>query len=362
MDTNLNGICPYFTMFPLEFPLSILRASAGRNEWVMDPFCGRGTTNYASRTLGLPSLGIDSSPVAVAISSAKLANTCPRRILKALCNVLDQVSEPQVMPDGEFWDWAFHRDVLRIICRLREGLKNDCRSDSRKALRAILLGALHGPRPKSFPAYLGNQSLRTYSPKPRYALRFWKEHNVKPERVNVIEIVKRRADRYYSNGEKKALGRIIQADSRDHRPYSRITQKVKWIITSPPYYGLRTYLPDQWLRLWFLGGKPCVDYSTTGQFGHSSPGEFALQLSQVWRNLSLVTAPGARLIVRFGAINGRACDPVDILRLSFQNTSWTIRRIRSAGSASRGRRQALHTGKTLKPPREEYDVWASMYN
>ena len=64
----LNAICPYFTMFPLGFPLRILRERAARADWVLDPFCGRGTTNYAARVLGLPSLGVDSSPVAVAIA------------------------------------------------------------------------------------------------------------------------------------------------------------------------------------------------------------------------------------------------------------------------------------------------------
>jgi DNA modification methylase len=68
----LNAICPYFTMFPLDFPLSILRKYASKEQWVLDPFCGRGTTNYASRALSMSSVGIDASPVAVALSEAKL--------------------------------------------------------------------------------------------------------------------------------------------------------------------------------------------------------------------------------------------------------------------------------------------------
>ena len=69
----LNGICPYFTMFPLDFPLSILTEHAVTGDEVIDPFCGRGTTNYASRLVGLKSYGIDSSPVAVAISGGKIS-------------------------------------------------------------------------------------------------------------------------------------------------------------------------------------------------------------------------------------------------------------------------------------------------
>src|SRR5262249_14425531 len=44
--TFLNGVCPYFTMFPLAFPFAVLRRHAAPGDLVLDPFCGRGTTGY----------------------------------------------------------------------------------------------------------------------------------------------------------------------------------------------------------------------------------------------------------------------------------------------------------------------------
>jgi hypothetical protein len=46
-STVLNGICPYYTMYPLDFPLTALKR-ASNYDWVYDPFCGRGTTNFAA--------------------------------------------------------------------------------------------------------------------------------------------------------------------------------------------------------------------------------------------------------------------------------------------------------------------------
>ena len=66
---KLNAICPYYTMFPLEFPIRILRRLP-KDTVVVDPFCGRGTTNYAAQTLGIRSYGYDSSPIAAAIGSS----------------------------------------------------------------------------------------------------------------------------------------------------------------------------------------------------------------------------------------------------------------------------------------------------
>src|SRR5438445_820978 len=131
-STALNGICPYFTMFPLGFPLRILRQRAAPGEWVLDPFCGRGTTNYAARLLGLPSLGIDSSPVAAALAAAKLANTTPEEIAAAALRVLEEVPEPPEFPGGGFWEWSHHPEVLRTLCRFREGLRCDCGADARR--------------------------------------------------------------------------------------------------------------------------------------------------------------------------------------------------------------------------------------
>ena len=42
-SSRLNAICPYFTMFPIDFPLSALDTHTATR--VLDPFCGRGTTS-----------------------------------------------------------------------------------------------------------------------------------------------------------------------------------------------------------------------------------------------------------------------------------------------------------------------------
>src|SRR6266850_7771505 len=83
----LNGVCPYYTMFPLDFPLKRLR-NARPGEWVIDPFCGRGSTNYAARLLGLPSVGVDSNPVAAAIAEGTMVATSAEDIEKSCMEIL----------------------------------------------------------------------------------------------------------------------------------------------------------------------------------------------------------------------------------------------------------------------------------
>jgi DNA methylase len=356
---SLNSICPYFTMYPLDFPLSLLRRHAKPYHWVFDPFCGRGTTNFAARLCGLASVGFDSSPIAVAIAKAKLARARPSTVLCKAEDILRKFREPSEMPTGEFWSWAYHPQTLHEVCRMREALLSDCSDPASILLRAIILGALHGPRSKNGSSYLSNQCPRTFAPKPRYSARFWREHRLDPPKISLLEVVRLRAKRYLSEQPERVRGVILQADSR-RSLLKDCRERFHWVITSPPYYGMRTYIQDQWLRNWFLGGPSTVSYARKPkELSHGGPEIFALQLSDVWRNAAVMSAPTARLVCRFGGINDRKNDPISLIKESFRDSGWRILTVKNAGTSLQGRRQALQFGsRTKKPPRQEYDVYA----
>lgn len=346
-------------MFPLEFPMQVLSRESRSDSKVLDPFCGRGTTNMAARLRGLPNVGIDSHPLAVALTEAKLVSTCPRDISRELDNILSRSCSASEAPTGEFWELAFEESTLAKISRIRDELLQDCRSPARVALRAILLGALHGPTSKGEPSYFSNQFPRTFAPKPRYAVKFWRDHDMRPQEVDIRSVVERRSHRYYAEIPPPVSSLVLLGDSREEAVFQENLKdhSFDWVITSPPYYGLRTYRPDQWLRLWFLGGINTVDYSQQEQITHESPDSFMDQLSRVWKNCASVCPSGARLIIRFGQISDRTISAFEILRGSLSNTSWRIQTRCDAGSASLGKRQADHFG-IRSTAQREFDLWA----
>jgi DNA modification methylase len=175
----------------------------------------------------------------------------------------------------------------------------------------------------------------------------------------VIAIIKRRAERYY-RASSAVKGTVRLGDSRQAsalKPESP-DAKFDWIITSPPYYGMRTYIPDQWLRNWFVGGPDVVDYVDTLQLTHSGPVTFAADLRRVWQNAIQVCAKGARMVIRFGGIKDRNVDPLAIIKRSLQDSGWRISTIKNAGSATAGKRQADSFLRTRSKPMIEYDIWA----
>jgi hypothetical protein len=249
--------------------------------------------------------------------------------------------------------------VLDSLCRFREAFLEDCTTDTRIALRGIVLGALHGPKQKTFPSYFSNQCPRTYAPKPAYATRFWQARGLEPEPIDVLAVIERRAKRYYAISP-EITGAVRLADSRQAGSLQPETPQTRfnWVITSPPYYGMRTYIPDQWLRNWFVGGPETVDYTNRAQIVHSSPEDFAADLRRVWRNVVNVCAEDANIIIRFGGITDRNADPLDLIKRSLSDSGWRITTIREAGSATEGKRQADAFLRTKSKPLVEYDVWA----
>lgn len=139
----LNAICPYFTMFPLEFPLKWLKKHRDARV-LLDPFCGRGTSLYAARAMGIRGYGIDCSRVAVAISQAKLTDVVVDEAYLLAGRLVDADNSVE-MPDGPFWRLAYHQDTLRDLCKVRTGLLKGRPSSASMILRGAILGIMHGP-------------------------------------------------------------------------------------------------------------------------------------------------------------------------------------------------------------------------
>ena len=107
--------------------------------------------------------------------------------------------------------------------------------------------------------------------------------------MDVLAVIERRAKRYYGTLS-DMTGAVRLADSRAAEALQPETPEshFDWVITSPPYYGMRTYIPDQWLRNWFVGDPDVVDYTNRRRSRSLKPrGRRRADLRQVWRNAAL---------------------------------------------------------------------------
>lgn len=354
----LNAICPYFTMFPLEYPFKVLQKHKHLNPIVFDPFCGRGTTIYAGRDLGLSSWGLDTSPIAVAIAKAKLASAGLNEVIALAKKYLG--TDPKHIPDTSFFKKAYSPGTLKQICAIREGLLRVRKERGATALlRAASLGCLHGPlsKTKEGAGYFSNQMPRTFSTKPMYSVEYWKRNNLVAPNLNVVDVLKRKLSRIQDLDEEidGTPEQVSCANSCYSTSYRSIPKDIGVVVTSPPYFGMSTYIQDQWLRMWFLGGPEEIDYINVNQIHHSNEERFIKDLSRVWKNIYKSEADMLDMYIRFGSLPSTEADAKYILRASIEEAKgWRIVYTQNASDARCGKRQADQMTTDSKPV-DEFD-------
>ena len=353
-------------MFPIDFPNKVLdEYSIEKIRVVSDPFCGRGTTNFAARLRGLNTIGVDTNPVATAITSSKLINIDSSSIINEAKEILQYDSDVEI-PSGDFWDNAYDKETLFDICKIRGAFIEDCTSNERKALMGIMLGALHGPVGKTKKSYLSNQCPRTYAPKPAYSVKFWKTHNLLPPKIDVLDIIELRANRYFKSAIPQCKSQVILGDSTARSTITKIKKNLKenddgidLIVTSPPYLGMTTYVQDQWIRNWFTGGPDKIDYGMGEQIDHTTS-NFHKELGKVWKNWQSISKKNSVLAIRLGSLGSKSINPREVIERSLENTHWEIRSITSAGSPHASKKQSNTFSKTVRQTFEEIDVIARL--
>lgn len=334
-------------MFPLEYPTEALACEPATRQGALDPFCGRGTTLYAARCAGRPAFGLDTNPVAVAIARAKLARTDARTVLALARRYLDGPAD--AAPQDAFFDAAFHPATLAQLVRLRAAMAAETTSsEALDVLRAALLGCLHGPlgRDPARATYLSNHMPRTVAFKPRSSLARWARTGTRAPQVDVLDVLARKLERLDESLARGAPdGEVRCADARDADAWLGWEGRFETVVTSPPYYGLRSYGPDQWLRAWLLGAPPQVQYGRVGQLAHGSVPAYVEALGLVWRRCSQA-APGRLVLhVRFGDIPSRRLKVREVFSqaLEASGVRWRLCSC-EAVRYERGARQARQMG------------------
>ena len=201
---------------------------------------------------------------------------------------------------------------------------------------------------------------RTYASKPAYAVKFWKARGMEPTRIPALDVIARRADWTLKSAPLAQGGRVYLGDSSEI--LRGLSQKFDLVVTSPPYYGMRTYVSDQWLRSWFLGGLPEVLYGSSGQIARQPNQETFIQaLANVWAATARRCRRGARLAIRFGALPSARTDPEQLTLSSIRkaDAGWSVKEVRPAGTSPKQARQAEQFGQAGSAV-DEVDVIAEL--
>ena len=306
-------------MFPESFAKRWIEELSKPGEFVLDPFCGRGTTPFQAMLLGRNAVGCDTNNVAFCLTSAKTHAPLLDLVLERMEQLEERYDlmgcggeDEQAKDLGEFFEWAFAGGVLSRLLYLRGAL--NWREDRRDCMiAALVLGALHGEVTKSG-SYLSNQMPRTISTKPEYSIRFWKKRNLYPIDIDVFDLLRRRAKFRYESQVPKGEAFVYHDDMRVlPRRLEGKDIEVVCAVTSPPYFDVTHFEEDQWLRLWFLGGRPePVRSASIGEGRYSFEDKYWSFLGDMWRMFDAVMKSRGHVVLRIGS---RKHQPKDLERI-----------------------------------------------
>ena len=335
-----KGFGPYYAMFPVSFAEKYVEEYSQPGDTVIDPFCGRGTSNYVSNLLGRHSIGCDVNPVAWVYSKTK---TDPARRVNRLLERVDEIWELRKnsdrIPSNDFQRFAWSPDVLAFLNSARRAL------DWRKSkvdwtIAGIILVYLHGKLGGGF----SNQMRQSKSMAPGYAVRWWKEREMEPPVLDPVEFLKGRILWRYEKGvySTSVSSKIFFGDAR--KRLGRLKNiGASLLLTSPPYVGITNYEYDNWIRLWLLGGPALPRRRQTQRY--TNKGRYKEMLYGVFAKAKKIMSDDACLVVRTDRRQVTLNTTVDTL-----NKLWPQHRLLGRTNVSiRPTQTALFGDKSSKP-------------
>jgi len=249
------------------------------DSWVLDPFCGSGTTLLECAHTGWNATGLDRNPLAIHIANAKLAAIRnAERLLDQMGPLVDELSKYAGLsgiaeiPKSRFSrhlgdDWMedlpafdylrswFPLPVLAQVVAVLRTVRTSVRNRSDRSVFEVILSDCVRASSLQEPADL--RIRRRKDAQPNYPILEW-----------FIEAVQEQLPRIAR--ARNALGRITSSQNAvlgDNRELHGQIAKRRFdaVITSPPYETALPYIDTQRLSLVLLGHIPPTAIQSTEQ-------------------------------------------------------------------------------------------------
>jgi len=244
-----HSLHPYPAKFPPQLPKIILSNYAKKNQNVLDPFCGSGTTLVEARLFGANAIGVDVNGLSILLSKVKATPLTKQQIevvLKFIMNIEKEISKwendkrPKIkVKEIEGQDHWFQKNVSEeitfLIYKIQEQSCIDVQNFLKIILSSIIVRVSNQESDTRFVAIKKNIA-NGYTLK-----QFCKKAREYKERLKVFsEAIKNKTTLQLYNADSRNLD-FIENNSIDI------------IITSPPYANTYDYYLYHKFRKRWLG-------------------------------------------------------------------------------------------------------------
>jgi DNA methylase len=294
-----RGLGRYYATFQQGYAERWILEKTKEDDWVIDPFLGKGSTSFAATSNNRHCIGVEINPVGWVFSKAKDRPAPLIPLIRRVCELGEISKTHSPTTKEEFFLNCYTPRVLSFLetCRQNLNWKED---PIDLTLAAFLMLAMQTSKDQG----LSNQMPETKSTGADYATKWWKERGLRPPDVDPVAVVIDKLERRYRLGTPTQTRSLIKlGDSSsilEKMAKSTIyKERCSLLLTSPPYLGVCNYHTDQWLRLWLLGGEEKPVWSNNKHKDRfSKEAEYYQLLHSVFSNCYPLLKQGAHIIVK----------------------------------------------------------------
>lgn len=255
-----HGIHPYTAKLIPHIPRYFIEKYTEKNEVILDPFCGSGTTLLEARLWERNAIGIDINPLAILISGVKTTPLDIEELKHAiqLCKENLKESKRKIFVEFPNIDYWFCNKAQNDLAMIKYSIEN-LNGKVDKGIYKFLLLCFSSIIRKS--SYADPRMAKTYKSK-RVIEKIKKGWTPTPIKY-FEEALERNLERIKSlsehlNEHLNSNNNYVEFFQGDASELSFLLKqngikKVDSIITSPPYINAQDYFRSYKLELWWLG-------------------------------------------------------------------------------------------------------------
>lgn len=256
VNAHTHGFHKYPAKFIPHIPKwAITKYLNGKSDkYVLDPFCGSGTTLVESVLAGYNAIGVDIDPLSALISKVKTTRVNIKELTKISNWLVIEINENIkgiFVPDCETIEHWFTKDAIRKLSRIRTIINQipEKFGDSKmvKDIQDLLLICFSSIIRRVSKA--DNESQKTYV----------SHTKVKdPDEVNSLflsqlDLYVERASKFSKTINPKIKSKIIVSSSATSLEKKINGQRIDLAVTSPPYIKAIDYIYNQMVELFWIG-------------------------------------------------------------------------------------------------------------
>lgn len=304
-----HSLCSYQGKLKPAIAHFLVKTFVPKGGRVLDPFSGVGTIPFEAALAGKTSFGIDISPLAFFVSSAKVRR-CNRDVCHDCIGHLEDFIGNNLL-DEEYVrlhsDFGFNKTLRdyyephtfnEILSARQYFHRNIPHTPEECMVLSALLHVLHGNRPYALSRK--SHPIVPYAPTGDFVYKSLIDKVVdKVDKALSVEIPKKFVD-----------GTVFLADSTE-RWHDSINE-LDAVITSPPFYDSTRFYLANWIRLWFTGWEKDTFATEPNRYVDERQKNSFDVYDTVFENARERMKPGGYFVMHLG--HSSKCNMGDVLK------------------------------------------------